>query len=224
MARVKLNRFRVTKPTPQAFERYFLEYLGRDLHHRPAELPQLTSQMLFGVDAPLVFDFGCGRGEFVVQQASQRPDEVFVGVDWHVKSVWDAINRAERADLDNLRIIKADFRLALNVIPDESASEIYVLFPPPHLKRGKRSQDVLRESVFPAIHRVLVPGGYFNFVTDNEEYFQLKLELLTQDGLFEVQSTSKQIEGGQTRFQRFWEGFDIRSNRAECRKVVNEPE
>lgn len=220
MARVKLKRFRVQEPSAEALARYCRAYDGRDLHFRPGSLEPITSQTLFGVDGPLVFDLGCGRGEFVVGQAQRRPAEYFVGMDWHQKSVWDAVNRAERADLDNLRIVKADFRLALKIVPDESASEVYVLFPPPLLKASKRGRDPLRAPVIPHIHRVLQPSGYFHFVTDDADYFAAKRDLIAGDGLFVLESTSQQIEGGQTRFQRFWEGFDIRSNRAAFRKVA----
>ncbi len=219
MPRLKLKRFRVEPPTPQALATYYRDYSGDDLYYRPDEQPPISAPDLFGVAAPLVFDLGCGRGEFVVRQAAQRPAEYFVGMDWHVKSAWDAVNRAARAELDNLRIIRADFRLALNLVPDTAAREVYVLFPPPVLKPGKRGQDPLRESVIPAIHRIMQPGGYFHFVTDDADYFDLKRALITQSGLFAEESASRDFEGGQTRFQRFWEGFDIQSNRAAFRAL-----
>lgn len=219
MARVKLKRFKVMKPAPEALVTYLREYAGRDLHFRADTLPPITSGELFGVDAPLVFDLGCGRGEFVVGQAAARPDDYFVGFDWHQKSVWDGVNRAVKAGAENIRFVKADFRQALQLVPDESVSEVYLLFPPPIMTYSKRKQDPLMEASLRDIHRILQPGGYFHFVTDSEAYFRLKLTLIALTDLFDVQTTSRAIEGGQTRFQRFWEGFDIRSNRAECRKA-----
>ncbi len=218
MARVKLKRFKVQRPSPEVQARYLRQYNGRDLHFRLHELPPITARELFGIAAPLVLDLGCGRGEFLVGQAQQRPDEYFVGFDWHRKSIWDAANRAARAELDNVRFIKTDFRQALALVPDESVSEAFLLFPPPIMRYSKRKQDPLMESTLRGIHRVLQPGGLFHFVTDSAAYFGLKLTMIALTGLFEVQSTSQAFEGGQTRFQRFWEGFDIRSNRAECRK------
>lgn len=220
MPRLKLKRFRVKPPTPEALATYYRNHEGRDLYHHAGELPPISAPELFGVDVPLVFDLGCGRGEFVVGQAAQRPDEYFVGMDWHVKSAWDAVNRAARAGLDNVRIIRADFRLALRLVPDDAASELYVLFPPPVLKPSKGGQDPLRDNVIPALHRVLRPGGYFHFVTDNAEYFDLKRALIVESGRFEEESTSRDFEGGQTRFQKFWEGFDIQSNRAAFRALI----
>ena len=219
MARVKLKRFRVQEPSAQAKARYMRSYTGRDLHFRPAELPPITSEELFGVSAPLVLDLGCGRGEFLVRQAAQRPKDYFVGFDWHRKSIWDAVNRAQAAGVENVRFVKADFRQALCLVPDGAAAEIHLLFPPPILKYSKRKQDPLLERSLREIHRVLAVGGLFHFVTDSEPYFRLKLTMIALTGLFRVEAEAHGFEGGQTRFQRFWEQFHIPTHRAVLRKL-----
>jgi len=218
MPRLKLKRFRVQEPPPAVQAQYIWFYSGRDLYFNAEQLPQITSQALFGVEAPMVFDLGCGRGEFLVKQAALRPDTLFVGLEWHLKSVWDATNRAFAAGLENVRFVKADLRLALAIVPEESVSEAFMLFPPPKLKPRKKKQDMLQASTLRHIHRVLVPGGLFHFVTDHPVYFSLKRELIEASGLFDITSESQAIEGGLTRFQKFWEGFDIESRRLECRK------
>ncbi len=218
MARVKLKRFRVKEPSAQAKARYMRSYSGRNLHFRPAELPPITSEELFGVSAPLVLDLGCGRGEFLTRQAQQRPSDCFVGFDWHRKSIWDAINRAEAAGVDNVRFVQADFRQALRLVPENAAAEVHMLFPPPILKRSKRKQDPLTERALRELHRVLAVGGLFHFVTDSEPYFRLKLAMIAQSDLFELETEAHGFEGGQTRFQRFWEQFNIPTHRAVLRK------
>jgi len=167
-----------------------------------------------------VFDLGCGRGEFVVGQAQARPDEYFVGFDWHEKSVWDGVQRTIRAGVTNVRFVKADFRQALALVPDGAVSEVYLLFPPPIMEYGKRAKDPLMEASLRAIHRVLEPGGWFHFMTDGAAYFQLKLTMIAWTGLLEVvHTTSDPFEDVHTRFQRIWERFDVQAQRAACRKA-----
>ena len=223
MARVRLKRFRVREPSEQAQAHYIRSYSGRDLHFRPHELPPLTSEELFGVSAPLILDLGCGRGEFLVRQAQERPTDYFVGLDWHRKSIWDAVNRAQAAGVDNVRFVRADFRQALRLVPDGAAAEVYLLFPPPILKRSKRKQDPLPEKALHEIHRVLTVGGVFHFVTDSAPYFRAKLEWIAGTGLFALEAEAHGFEGGQTRFQRFWESFAIPTHRAVLRKGRREP-
>jgi tRNA (guanine-N7-)-methyltransferase len=224
MSRLKLKRFRVKKPNDAALARYLRAYSSKDLYWNPDALPPLSSRELFDADAPLVFDLGCGRGEFLVRQAQGQPDLYFVGFDWHRKSIWDAINRAEAAGLDNVKFVRADFRRALAKVPDQSVQDVFLLFPPPILKHSKRKQDPLPDATIRAIHRVLLPAGVFHFVTDRADYFAVKVARLDASGLFARLQTSHEFEGGLTRFQRFWEGFDIESHRYEGQKQEPPPE
>jgi tRNA (guanine-N7-)-methyltransferase len=220
MPRLKLKRFKVTEPAADALARYYRVYDPKDLYYRPATVPPITSAALFTNDHPLALDLGCGRGEFVVQQAASRPAVNFVGIDLHIKSLWDAVNRAEQAKLANTRFIKADLRLVLNIVPDESVSEVTMLFPPTaSINAPKRKSDPLPETTLRAIHRVLEPGAPFHFVSDHAEYFAWKRRMIESSGLFEIVSLQRRFEGGQTRFQRIWENFEFESLRLECRKV-----
>lgn len=219
MARLKLQRFRASEPPDDVQARYIRVYKGRDLHDHPGTLPPISAETLFGVSAPLVLDLGCGRGEFLVEQAGANPDRYFVGVEWHIKSVWDAANRAHAAKLDNVRIVRADLRLALPIVPDGAAAEMLLLFPPPKLAPGERKDDLLNEAILHQMHRVLLPGGLLHFVTDHAAYFAAKRALIEAGGLFAVQGESSAFEGGLTRFQRIWEAMGIASQRLECRRL-----
>jgi tRNA (guanine-N7-)-methyltransferase len=218
MPRLKLKRFKAVEPPPAVRAEYLRVYPSRDLHYQPEALPPLSSQELFGNDRALAFDLGCGRGEFLVARASEEPDLNFVGFDWHWKSIWKAIENAHTASLKNVRLVRADFRLALRLVPDESVAVVYLLFPPPVVEPKRLKNDTLTAESLRAIHRVLKPGAPLHFVTDSPEYFETKLALIDRSGLFDIRTASEQFEGGITRFQRFWENFDITSKRLECRK------
>jgi tRNA (guanine-N7-)-methyltransferase len=217
--RLKLKRFKVKQPSADALARYYRVYDPKDLYYRPATVTPITSASLFGNDHPLALDLGCGRGEFVVGQAAERPDENFVGIDRHVKSLWDGVNQVERAGLANARFIKADVRLVFNVVPDASVSEVTMLFPPTSsINAAKRKSDPLPEDVLHELYRVLVPGASFHFVSDHADYFAWKRGVIAESGLFEIVLVQRGFEGGQTRFQRIWESLEIESRRLECRK------
>ena len=116
MPRLKLKRFKVKEPTPDALARYFHEYDPKDLYYRPETVPPVAA--LFERDQPLALDLGCGRGEYLIRQAVERPDTNFAGIDLHLKSLKDGVNRAHAAGLDNVKFIKADLRLVFNVVAD----------------------------------------------------------------------------------------------------------
>ncbi len=133
MSRVRFKRFKVSEPPAAVLAKYERFYASKTLYWQPETLPPLTATELFGAefaDQPMVFDLGCGRGEFVIQQAQERPDELFVGLDYHQKSIWWAIHRAHRAKVENVRFVRADFRRVLSKAPDAVVSEAFMLFPP----------------------------------------------------------------------------------------------
>jgi tRNA (guanine-N7-)-methyltransferase len=224
VARLKLKRFKVKEPGAESLARYYREYDPKDLYYRPATVTPVTSAALFGNDHPLALDLGCGRGEFVVGQALDQPNVNFVGIDRHIKSLWDGVNRAESAALANVRFVQADVRLIFNIVRDESVSEITMLFPPTSsIIAAKRKSDPLPEQVLLEIHRALEPDASFHFVSDHADYFAWKEAMIAQSELFEIVLMQRGFEGGRTRFQRIWETFEIESRRLECRKRAGDP-
>src|SRR5690606_34727410 len=81
MPLLKLQRFRVKQPRPEALARYLRVYASEDLYHRAEQLPPLSGEALFDRDAPITLELGSGRGEFMVEQARQQPDRLFVGLE-----------------------------------------------------------------------------------------------------------------------------------------------
>lgn len=219
MPRLKLQRFRVKEPRPEALARYVRVYASEDLYHRGDTLPPLTARSLFDREAPLTLELGSGRGEFIVDQAREQPDRLFVGIEIHWKSVWDSVNRAEAAGIDNVRFVRADIRQVLGKVPDQSLAEAWVLFPPPTVEYKRRKKDILSTQIVEHLARMLADGALLRFVTDHDDYFAEKVALIRESGWFEDAAISHEFEGGLTRFQQFWENLDIASKRYEAVRV-----
>jgi tRNA (guanine-N7-)-methyltransferase len=219
MPRLKITRFKAPRPAGLLLDRYLVVYDLKTLYVQPESLPPISAPHLFGRAAPLVFDLGCGRGDFLIGLAAAHPAECFVGFDLHWKSLWDAIHKAHRAGLENIRFVRTDLRWAMKMVPDASVSEAYMLFPPPRVEPNRQQEDLLPEATLRDLHRVLRAGASFHFVTDHPGYFASKRALVESSGLFEIVATSQAFEGGQTWFQQFWESREIESRRFECRKL-----
>lgn len=208
-----LNKFKAVVPTDDDVQRYYRLYDGDVLHHRPDELPAISSADLFHNDLPLVLDLGCGRGEFLVGQAAENRDVNYVGIDFHRKALWDAVSRASSARLDNALFIKSDLRLVTKKVPEASIREIHILFPGPVVVRKHRRKDVMSPRFIDALCRALEPGGRLHFVTDHRQFFFMKLALL-DERLCRTKLTEG-LQGGLTWYQRVWERHGLPSLRAE---------
>ena len=207
MPRGKLGRMKVETPDEETARRYLWWLTGERLHHEPRTLPRLTSTSLFGNDAPLELEIGCGTGEFLCSLAESRPDKNFVGVDLHVKSLYRAVADASKKDLDNILFLRADFNLLYPLFARESLGAAYLLFPDPGMKERQRRKRIFSERFLEWMHEALEPDGRLYAATDHAEYFRRMVELSestdgwerTDEGLANPDGTTK------TRFGSLWQ-------------------
>lgn len=217
MSRLKLRRFRVQTPTQEVLARHCLIFDARTLHFEADRLPMLDAPTLFGDARPLYLDLGSGRGESLISLAQSHPRAGIIGIERHWKSVYDSVNKIEAGGYDNVKIVRADLRWVFKRIASNSVQEAFLLFPPPRLEENREGHDLLNWERINDIHRVLVPGGRFYFVTDNETYFEERVANLIGSMKFELELAVERFEGGQTAFQKRWERYGITSKRAELR-------
>lgn len=214
MPRLKLRRFKVTPPSDDIYARYALTYDGRTLHHAPATLPPLSPQTVFGNADPFVLDIGCGRGEFLLTLAQAGQMSNIVGLEWHRKSVYDAVNKLHAADIHGVKVVRGDVRDLVTLMPDACCTLAFLLFPPPRTDPRREKDDLLSDKQMRAYHRVLRPGALFHFVTDDDAYFAQKTAQMQSSGLFRLLEQREGFEGGMTDFQQRWEAWGITSKRA----------
>src|SRR5262245_15803150 len=62
------------------------------------EVAPLDPLRLFGRDAPLQVDLGCGDGSFLCEMAEQFPDKNFLGIERLTKQVEKVRRKAEKID------------------------------------------------------------------------------------------------------------------------------
>src|SRR5437588_12922265 len=67
---------------------------------------QLNIGAIFGRDAPVEVDLGCGDGTFLVALAAQNPDRNFLGTERLLGRVRSVCRRIARLNLENVRVIR----------------------------------------------------------------------------------------------------------------------
>jgi tRNA (guanine-N7-)-methyltransferase len=125
----------------------------------------------FGRHAPLLFEIGSGRGDFLLETARTRPDWNLLGLEMSRPRSEGISRKAERLQLGNVLVLNAVAELALTeLLPSGSASEIHVHFPDPWPKKRHHKRRLLAPAVVPGLVRVLAPGGLICVMTDHAEY------------------------------------------------------
>ncbi len=148
----------------------------------------LDLRALFGNALPVEVEIGIGKGRFLLAQAEARPEVNFLGIEWSLKYLRVAKDRAERRGLTNVRLYRADARHVLaDLLPDRSVSRVHVYCPDPWPKKRHRKRRLFTAATAAHLGRALAAGGYLDVSTDVLEYFEeIRAVIPSHAGLVET--------------------------------------
>src|SRR5947209_2656647 len=134
-------------------------------------LAPLYIEKIFGRNARLEVDLGCGDGSFLAALAQQNRSTDFIGVERMVGRVRSACRKIGASGLTNARIVQADIlHAAQHFFAPESVDVFYLFFPDPWPKRRHHNRRVVNQSFLRAIHRALKVRGELRAATDDADY------------------------------------------------------
>jgi len=140
---------------------------------------RLRFEELFGRAGPVEIEVGIGSGRFILEEAAARPEVSFLGLEWSLKHLRVAKERAEKRGLLNVRFHRADARhVVADLVPDASVARLHVYCPDPWPKKRHRKRRFFTPAMAPHLERILAPGGYLDLSTDYTEYFEEILAVL----------------------------------------------
>ena len=146
----------------------------------PERTPLDVAAMFGGKD--LWLEIGFGGGEHMVHQATQNPGIGFIGCEPYINGVAMLLGKIREAKTENIRIHPGDARDMFDVLPDDSLSRAFLLYPDPWpKKRHHRRRFVTPEHLAP-LARKLKQGAIFRVATDIPDYVRQTLEQVPQHG------------------------------------------
>jgi tRNA (guanine-N7-)-methyltransferase len=150
----------------------------RELEILPGEIDgPLRFATLFGRAAPVEAEIGIGKGRFILAEAALRPDVDFLGLEWSLKHLRIARDRALRLGLANVRFHRADARhVFADLITDQALQRVHVYCPDPWPKKRHHKRRLFSAGMARHLERVLAFGGHLNVSTDVKEYFDAIVE------------------------------------------------
>jgi tRNA (guanine-N7-)-methyltransferase len=143
-----------------------IEFVPADLF-RTIDLAEL-----FPTLAPLEVDLGCGDGSYLVAMARAHPERNFIGTERLFGRVKNTCRKAERARLTNLRVLRIESAYVVkHLLPRQSVSRFYILFPDPWPKRRHWSRRLIQAEFLNDAAAALSSGGELCVKTDDADYF-----------------------------------------------------
>ena len=128
-----------------------------------------TDSTVTGGD-PLVLDVGFGSGEAVVALAEADPDATIIAVDMHTPGIGDLLASISERDLHNVRVVEADVRHVLAVIPAGRLSGARTFFPDPWPKKRHHRRRLVTPAFARELAQRVAVGGFWHLATDWPDY------------------------------------------------------
>ena len=148
---------------------------------QPAPQP-LTD--LFANARDVWLEIGFGGGEHLLWQAGHNRDIGFIACEPFIDGVVKVIDRAEAAQLENIRLHADDVRDVLPWLPAASIARAFVLFPDPWPKKRHIKRRLVNAELLGQLARILRPGGELRLATDIPDYARAMLLAVRQEQSF----------------------------------------
>jgi tRNA (guanine-N7-)-methyltransferase len=128
-------------------------------------------QQIFENDNPLVFEIGCGVGDFAAQMAALHPQWNYLALDYYNKGCIKTCKRADNGALDNLRVVRDEARSFMErCIPRKSLRAVIINCPDPWPKIRHRKRRLVNSEFVGYLHGFMADGADLYFATDFVDY------------------------------------------------------
>jgi release factor glutamine methyltransferase len=149
-------------------------------HSLPNHLFSLEKLSVLQASYNKVFlEIGVGMGEHFIHQATQAPENLFIGAEVYLNGVASVLRHASEYEINNFLLWPDDIDRILSSIPSNSLSGIYILFPDPWPKRRDFKKRLINELRLPTILDKLKSQASLWFASDIEDYVNSVLKLAT---------------------------------------------
>lgn len=137
---------------------------------------------VFGNNAPVYLEIGCGKGKFIASRAEAFPDRNFIAIEGQSNVALRALQKAETCHFDNLRIF-IDYvdDLGRYFEPGELAG-IYLNFSDPWPKARHAKRRLTYREKLKNYRSVMSPEGTIEFKTDNDGLFAFTIDEIRNAG------------------------------------------
>jgi tRNA (guanine-N7-)-methyltransferase len=192
-------------------------FRGSPLIELESLLNRLDVKKIFGRDAALHVDLGCGDGSFLCALAQRMPEKNFLGIERLLGRFRRAAVKA--AKIRNVRVLRMESSYVVRyLLPPRSVETFYLLFPDPWPKRRHWRRRIVTPDLLKAISQALVQGGTLLIATDHVSYLE-KIKEIAQTNLDLAIVDPANVDLPQSRFARVFQQQGAAIHWLELRKV-----
>lgn len=176
---------------------------------------------VFNNDNPIRIEIGCGKGNFIIENALTYPDINFIGIEMYDTVLMYAVNKIDK-DIPNLKFIRMDARLIEDVF-DKEIDLIYLNFSDPWPKNRNAKRRLTHERFLSRYDSIFKGEKTIFMKTDNTGLFEFSIESLSCYGYslknISLDLANSNFEGNiMTEYEKKFTEQGIKINRLEAYK------
>ena len=112
-------------------------------------------------------EVGFGHGENLIKLSQDRPDWVFLGVEYFVNGVASILDKIDSEKIKNIFILNGDGRDFLKKLPKNSISESCILFPDPWQKSRHSERRIIQKSFINTLSDIMKINSKLHISSDD---------------------------------------------------------
>lgn len=176
---------------------------------------------IFNNNKPICLEIGMGKGDFIINMALEHPDINFIGLEKYQSIIVRAIEKLEKLELDNLKLICIDAKELDNVF-DKEIDTIYLNFSDPWPKKRHAKRRLTSDTFLPIYDKLFTGTKRIVQKTDNIALFEYSIISLSNYGYkivdisLDLHSTDK--ENIMTEYEKKFSGKGFKINYLEALK------
>lgn len=148
---------------------------------RDGDRTPLDLDIVFGRDAPRVWEIGFGMGESTAVMAGADPARDYLAVDVHTPGVANLLALVDERGLHNVRVARGDALQLTHRLPAASLDAVHVFFPDPWPKSRHHKRRLIQPGNVSALTLRLRPGGVLHCATDWAHYAESMAQTLNAE-------------------------------------------
>ncbi len=135
-------------------------------------------------EAGIYLEIGCGKGNFITTMARRFPQRQFLAVEGAKTVVLRALEKAAGGEpLGNIRFITAYVQTLSDLFEPGEVRGIYLNFSDPWPKERHAKRRLTHRRYLEEYRKIITPGGFLEFKTDNDALFDFSLREFQDFGL-----------------------------------------
>ncbi len=137
---------------------------------------------IFGREAPLYLEIGCGKGRFACELAKANPDVNIIAVEMQENVIVTACETCMAEGIENLRFMCIGAEYLNRFIPKGAAEKIYLNFSCPYPKEHYRNHRLTSQRFLSLYRDLLKEDGRIEQKTDNRGFFEYSIQSFSENG------------------------------------------